>query len=205
MRESIKKMAKITILNDDAVNHRLTADMIVTDPPFEMSGKQINDIISQYNSNHLLLICSLRQLIEFAQATDYKMGFDFVLDFVAPKQSKSQQQPNYIHAHAVYFYKSKSVFNRRHGERSDVFTKGYCPTIIKASRERNNEHGMAKNVTAIKDMLSFFDIESVIDMFCGSGTTGLACLELDIDCTLIEKDPEHFSKMKQTFEFLGVI
>ena len=71
MRESIKKMAKITILNDDAVNHRLTADMIVTDPPFEMSGKQINDIISQYNSNHLLLICSLRQLIEFAQATSH--------------------------------------------------------------------------------------------------------------------------------------
>lgn len=53
--------------------------------------------------------------------------------------------------------------------------------------------------------MPFFDIESVIDMFCGSGTTGLACLELDIDCTLIEKDPEHFSKMKQTFEFLGVI
>lgn len=198
-------MAKITILNDDAVNHRLTADMIVTDPPFEMGGKQINDIISQYQASHLLLICSLRQLIQFAQVTDYKMGFDFVLDLVAPKQSKSQRQPNYIHAHAVYFNKGKSAFHRQHGERSDVFTKGYCPTIIRANRERNSEHGMAKNETAIKDMLSFFEVESVIDMFAGSGTTGLACLELDLDCTLIEKDTEHFNQMKQTFEFIGAI
>ena len=133
-------MAKITLINDDANNHSIAADMIVTDPPFEMSGQQLHDIISQYNAPNLLLICSLRQLVEFANLTSYKMGFDFVLDLVAPKQSKSQRQPNYIHAQAVYFYKSKSVFNRKHGERSDVFTKGYCPTIIRASRERNNEH-----------------------------------------------------------------
>ena len=198
-------MAKITLINDDASNHSLTADMIVTDPPFEMTGQQLHDIISQYNAPNLLLICSLRQLVEFANLTSYKMGFDFVLDLVAPKQSKSQRQPNYIHAHAVYFYKSKSVFNRKHGERSDVFTKGYCPTIIRASRERNSEHGMAKNETAIRDMLSFFEVTSVVDMFAGSGTVGLACLELDIDCTLIEKDAQHFKQMKQTFEFLGAI
>ena len=198
-------MAKITLINDDASNHSLTADMIVTDPPFELSGQQIHEIISKYNAPNLLLICSLRQLIEFASLTDYKLGFDFVLDLVAPKQSKSQRQPNYIHAHAVYFYKSKSTFNRQHGERSDTFTKGYYPTIIRANRERNGEHGMAKNEQAIQDMLSFFEINSVIDMFAGSGTTGLACYELDLDCTLIEKDIEHFEQMQQTFKFLGAV
>lgn len=196
-------MAKITLINDDASNYSIKADMIVTDPPFELSGQQIHEIISKYNAPNLLLICSLRQLIEFASLTDYKLGFDFVLDLVAPKQSKSQRQPNYIHAHAVYFYKSKSTFNRQHGERSDTFTKGYCPTIIRANRERNGEHGMAKNEQAIQDMLSFFEINSVIDMFAGSGTTGLACYELDLDCTLIEKDIEHFEQMQQTFKFLG--
>ena len=64
---------------------------------------------------------------------------------------------------------------------------------------------MAKNETAIRDMLSFFEVTSVVDMFAGSGTVGLACLELDIDCTLIEKDAQHFKQMKQTFEFLGAI
>ena len=198
-------MAKITLINDDANNHSIKADMIVTDPPFELSGQQIHEIISKYNAPNLLLICSLRQLIEFASLTDYKLGFDFVLDLVTPKQSKSQRQPNYIHAHAVYFYKSKSVFNRKHGERSDVFTKGYCPTIIRANRERNGEHGMAKNEQAIQDMLSFFEVTSVVDMFAGSGTTGLACYELGLDCTLIEKDVEYFEQMQQTFKFLGAI
>ena len=198
-------MAKITLINDDASNYSIKADMIVTDPPFELSGQQIHEIISKYNAPNLLLICSLRQLIEFASLTDYKLGFDFVLDLVTPKQSKSQRQPNYIHAHAVYFYKSKSVFNRKHGERSDVFTKGYCPTIIRANRERNGEHGMAKNEQAIQDMLSFFEVTSVVDMFAGSGTTGLACYELGLDCTLIEKDVEYFEQMQQTFKFLGAI
>ena len=198
-------MAKITLINDDASNYSIKSDMIVTDPPFELSGQQIHEIISKYNAPNLLLICSLRQLIEFASLTDYKLGFDFVLDLVTPKQSKSQRQPNYIHAHAVYFYKSKSVFNRKHGERSDVFTKGYCPTIIRANRERNGEHGMAKNEQAIQDMLSFFEVTSVVDMFAGSGTTGLACYELGLDCTLIEKDVEYFEQMQQTFKFLGAI
>lgn len=198
-------MAKITLINDDASNHAVKADMIVTDPPFELNGLQLNKIIKQYEAPHLLLICSMHQLIEFSKHTDYKMGFDFVLDLVAPKQAKSQKQPNYIHAHAVYFYKKKSAFHRQHGERSDVFTKGYCPTIIRANSERRNQHGQAKNETAIKDMLSFFDVHSVVDMFAGSGTTGLACLDLDLDCTLIEKDRDNFQNMQQTFEFLGVI
>lgn len=205
MRKCFKKMAQIKIIHGNAQDFEIAADMIVTDPPFELNGWQLNEIIKQYEAPHLLLICSMHQLIEFSKHTDYKMGFDFVLDLVAPKQAKSQKQPNYIHAHAVYFYKKKSAFHRQHGERSDVFTKGYCPTIIRANSERRNQHGQAKNETAIKDMLSFFDVHSVVDMFAGSGTTGLACLELGIACTLIEKDETHFKNMRQTFEFLGVI
>lgn len=197
-------MAKITLIHDDAHNHAINADMIVTDPPFEMDGAELHNIISRYNAPHLLLICSMRQLIDFAKSTDYKLGFDFVLDLVAPKQSKSQKQPHYLHAHAVYFYKSKSAFNRQRGTRSDVFKKGYCPTIVRANRERNSEHGHAKNEQAIKDLLSFFEVESVVDMFAGSGTVGLACAELDLDCTLIERDADNFAQIKQTFRFLGL-
>ena len=46
-------------------------------------------------------------------------------------------------------------------------------------------------------------MQTVVDMFAGSGTTGLACLELGIDCILIEKSKEHYENAKQTFEFLG--
>lgn len=196
----------IQLICGDATDYQLKADLIVTDPPFEMCGKQLAGIIGQYHADHLLLICSMRQLLEFSQHTDFKLNFDLVIDLVAPKQSKSLLQPNYIHAHAVYMTRNrvKSRFNRKSGQRSDVFTKGYFPTIIRANRERSDEHGHAKNQQAIQDMLNCFDVESVIDMFAGSGTTGLACLELDIDCILIEKNDARFQDMQQTFEFLGI-
>lgn len=198
-------MPKIKLIHADATAQTIKAEMIVTDPPFDLRGEELYNIIKNYDAEHLLLICSMRQLISFAQVTDFKMGFDFVLDLVAPKQSKSLHQPNYIHAHVVYFYKHKTAFNRKNGERTDVFTKGYCPTIVRASRERNDESGYAKNQQALTDILSFFKIDSVVDMFAGSGTTGLACNELGIQCTLIEKDLQTFEKMRQKFKFLGLV
>ena len=170
-----------------------------------MKGEQLANIISQYQSDHLLMLCSMHQLLDFSKHSDFKLNFDLVIDIVAPKQSKSVHQPFYTHIHAVYMTrnKAKTRFNRKHGERSDVFTEGYFPSIIRANRERSEEHGHAKNQQAIQDVLSFFDVQTVVDMFAGSGTTGLACLELGIDCILIEKSKEHYENAKQTFEFLG--
>lgn len=196
----------ITLINADAATQSVKADMIVTDPPFEMDGKQLADILSNYDADHLLLICSMRQLLDYSKhQTKYKFGFDMVLDIVAPKQSKSLQQPNYTHVNAVYFYRKKSAFNRKRGQRSDVFTAGYFPTIVRAPRERSDNHGHAKNQQAIQDILSCFDVKSVVDPFAGSGTTGLACDELNIDCTLIERDHALCEQIRQTFRFLGVL
>lgn len=200
-------MAQIKIINGDAKDHAIAADLIVTDPPFEMDGKELAAIIEQYDAKHLLLICSMRQLLDFYQHSTFKLNFDLVIDIVAPKQSKSVHQPFYTHVHAVYLTKNraKSLFNRKDGQRSDVFTAGYFPSIVRAPRERSGEHGHAKNQQAMQDILSCFNVSSVIDMFAGSGTTGLACLELDIDCTLIERDKAHFDNMQQTFNFIGAI
>lgn len=196
----------IKLINGDAKDFNIRADLICTDPPFEMGGEELAHIIEQYDSNHLLMLCSMHQLLDFYKYTDFKLNWDGVIDLVAPKQSKSVHQPNYIHANLVYMTRGrvKSLFNRKHGERSDVFTKGYFPSIIRASRERSQEHGHAKNQEAIQNVLSYFDFDSVVDMFAGSGTTGLACDELGINnITLIEKDKTNFDNMAQTFRFLG--
>lgn len=195
----------IKLIHGNASDFNFEADLILTDPPFEMKGEQLANIISQYQSDHLLMLCSMHQLLDFSKHSDFKLNFDLVIDIVAPKQSKSVHQPFYTHIHAVYMTrnKAKTRFNRKHGERSDVFTAGYFPSIIRANRERSEEHGHAKNQQAIQDILSFFDVQTVVDMFAGSCTTGLACLELNLDCILIEKSKEHYENAKQTFEFLG--
>ena len=200
----------ITAINGNAFELKevVNGELIITDPPFEMSGRELAGCFSQFEASHLVLICSMRQAIEFsASQADWHFGFDFVLDLVSPRQSKSQRQPNYIHANGLYFTKgkTKSAFNRKKRNRSDLFVfNGYWPTVIKAPRENVGEHGMAKNQQAWTDILGAFDVSSVIDPFMGLGTTLLSAYELDIEAAGIELDSKNFKTSLAFMKMLGL-
>lgn len=199
-------MAKITLHHDDAQNINITVDLIMTDPPFDMPAAQLSTILDGINSNHLILITTMKQLIDLMKLSTWVLSFDFVLDAVVPKKSMNIHQPNYTHATGIYATRNgaKSLFNRKLKMRSDTFdNKGYWPSIIRAPRERLSEHGMAKNQQAITDVLSAFDVSSVYDPFAGSGTVGFAAYELGIDCTLTERDSAHYAHLTQQFRFLS--
>lgn len=197
-------MAKITINHSDAANIKTKTDIIFTDPPFDMPGKALSEILNNIDCDHLLLITTMKQLVELLAASDWHLAFDFVLDAVTPKKSKSLHQPNYTHATGAYLTKNgaKSIFNRKLRQRSDTFdNNGYWPTIIRAPRERLQEHGMAKNEQAIIDILGSFKASRVYDPFAGSGTTALAAIELDMDCELTEICCENIKQLNKTFSF----
>jgi 16S rRNA G966 N2-methylase RsmD len=199
-------MAKITLLNDDSVNVMVNCDLIMTDPPFDMPAMQLNGILNQANCNHLVLITTMKQLIDLIKISDWQLAFDFVLDAVVLKKSKNLQQPHYTHATGVYLTRNgaKSIFNRKLRQRSDTFdNNGYWPSIIRAPRERLGEHGLAKNQQAIIDLLGSFDVEHVYDPFAGSGTVGWAAFELDVSATLVEKDAAYFRQLKKAFHFVS--
>lgn len=200
-------MAKITLICGDSATLNWEADLMLTDPPFDMPGKRLAEIVARYRVQHLVLITTMRQLLEFMPHTPFELAFDFVIDGVAPKQSKSLQQPNYTHQTGVYLKLPgiKSVFNRKRRQRSDQFSAalGYWPTIIHAPREDMQTHGMAKNLAAITDILGAFSVQSVVDPFAGRGTVGLAAAELGIDCALIERDSEHVEKARKLLNFIG--
>ena len=203
----------IKLNHADANDISTSCDLILTDPPFELSGKELVQVFRKVACSHLVLICSMHQLIEFLSESKYQdnkhwqLAFDFVIDFRAPKKSKNIRQPHYTHATGAYLTRkgSKSRFNRKLRERSDAFdNNGYWSTVIHAPRERAGEHGMAKNQTAITDILgSFDDTKTVYDPFAGSGTTGLAAYELGLDCELTERDADYFELLQKTFRFLS--
>lgn len=195
----------ITVINGNANDYSYSADMIFTDPPFDMSGKELNSIISKYNADHLLLVTIGKQYTEFCKLTDYEFVLDFIFDTVVPSKSKSKHQPHSNHNLIVYMRKKgvKSAFNRMIATRRDVATKGYFPTIFRASKNRMKEYGYAKNLTAITDLLSAFDIKSVIDMFAGTGTVAHACKELGKDCISIEQKRELTDQLYSEMSFLG--
>lgn len=199
-------MAKIRIIEGSALDVQLTADLILTDPPFDMPGTVLAQALDNVQCDHLVLITTLRQLVQLVSCSDWQIGFDFVLDAVIPKKSKSIHQPNYTHSTGVYLTRNgaKSAFNRKRRQRSDTFdNNGYWPTILRAPRERLAEHGMAKNLQAITDILGSFEAKTVVDLFAGSGTTAHAAFELELDSIMVELDPARCAALAAEFRFLG--
>lgn len=196
----------VKINHDDAGNVSTSCDLIFTDPPFEMDGQTLSQALNKIKCDHLVLITTMKQMIELLKCSEWVLNFDFVLDAVIPKKSKSIHQPNYTHATGVYLTRNaaKSLFNRKLRQRSDTFdNNGYWPSIIRAPRERLGSHGMAKNQQAIEDILGSFSARSVYDPFAGSGTTGLACFELGLNCEMTELCDDKFKAIKETFAFLN--
>jgi hypothetical protein len=199
-------MAQTTLIHGDAADHGRACDMIMTDPPYEMSGAELARILRAFDAKHMVLITTMRQLLDFLPRTSWRLAFDFVLDGVMPKKSKSYMQPHYLHQTGVYLTQPgvKSAFDRRRRQRSDVFEGNhYWPTIFRAPRDRAHENGYAKNAEAITDLLGSFDVRNVCDPFAGSGTTGIAAYDLDMPCVMIERDAATFAELKRTCKFMS--
>ncbi len=196
---------RINITHDNAKNITLQCDMIVTDPPFDMTGAEFLECIANIDSEHLLLTTTLRQYTEIASKSDWVLSFDTVLDHAVPKKSMSVHHPNYVHSHCVYLKKpgAKSLFDRKRRARTDTYDgNGYFPTIIKSPRNQLSQFGHAKNVEALINMVGCFNVQSICDPFAGAGTTGFAAFELNIDCDLVELDESRYQQLKQLFSFL---
>lgn len=193
----------IRLIKGDAKENGGKFDMVFTDPPFEMSGKDLKEVLDCYQFEHLLLIASMHQILELARLTDMDFGFDLVVSHVTPKKSRSYSQPNYLHSNIVYFKQKgiKSAFDRRLVERQDHYSDDnnhYYPSIFHAPKN-NMKYKYQKNQAMIDDLIGAFSVDAVCDMFAGSGTTGWACMEHKKDCTLIESNKEAFEIMKKGF------
>lgn|GEM_PF-6476472 len=199
----------IKIINSSAELHSGKFDLMMTDPPFEMCGLKLNDAIKRYEIKHLVLVSSMRQLLTFSKVTEMEFCFDFVLDTVSQERSMSYKSPNYAHNTGTYWKAKgrKSAFNRKLRARQDVFFDNhYWPTLFRAPKGSDmvkREHGYAKNTQAWTDILGSFEVKSVVDIFAGSGVTGLAAAELDLDCTLIEREGEHCKTAYKLLKFVG--
>ncbi|WP_109422799.1 DNA methyltransferase [Aggregatibacter actinomycetemcomitans] len=197
----------IRIYHGDATEIKVpSVDMIFTDPPFEMSGKQLKDILDKFNYQHLLLICSMHQALEFYKITDLDFSFDLVVSHITPKKSKNYSMPNMLHSNILYFKKPgiKSAFDRRRVQRNDVYSDEnnyYFPSIFHAPKTAMT-YKYQKNQNMINDLIGGFDVKSVLDPFSGSGTTAYACSEHGIDAYCIEQDKSAFEIMKNNLRML---
>lgn len=73
------------------------------------------------------------------------------------------------------------------------------PNILKFSRTTNEMHPTQKPVDLFSYLIdkSSEKGDSVLDPFAGSWTTGVACVNMGRECTLIEKEPKYFEVMER--------
>jgi site-specific DNA-methyltransferase (adenine-specific) len=79
---------------------------------------------------------------------------------------------------------------------------GYPKQIIKINKENNTIHPTQKPVALMEYLIKTYtnEGETVLDFTCGSGTTGVACVNLNRNFIGIEKDEKYFNIAKKRIE-----
>lgn len=92
-----------------------------------------------------------------------------------------------------------------YGKRKGAVFNGHCNnTVLRFPCGRNKLHPTQKPLDLIKQLIEFSSNKCglVLDPCMGSGTTGVACKELDRDFIGIELDKEYFDIAKNRIEGL---
>lgn len=127
----------------------------------------------------------------------------------------AKKQPLRNHESILVFYNEQSIYYPQFTEGKPYKTKGNGPTsnygaqvststinegkrypvtIIKFTRDKDKIHPTQKPVALMEYLIKTYTNEgmTVLDNCMGSGTTGVACKNLNRSFIGIEKDPEYF-------------
>jgi site-specific DNA-methyltransferase (adenine-specific) len=182
-------------------------DMILTDPPYGMSFQSnhrkeqyaeitgdssldwLEEFVSQSyrvakdNTAHYIF-CSFHNIDIFKQAFENKFKIKNILVWEKNNTSMGDLKGDFAPKveFILFIHKGRRLIN---GKRD--------PNIFRFSRTGNNLHPTEKPVDMFEYLLSKFSNqeELVLDPFAGSGTTGVACKNLNRNFILIEQDEKH--------------
>ena len=76
--------------------------------------------------------------------------------------------------------------------RSGAIRSGQHGNVLKASRSGNADHPTEKPVSLMESLLGNCEQGMILDPFMGSGTTGVACMNLGRKFIGIEREPKYF-------------
>lgn len=71
--------------------------------------------------------------------------------------------------------------------------EGYPTSVLKFNNDSDKLHQTQKPVRLMRYLIKTYtnEDETILDFCCGSGTTGIACLETNRKCILIEREPAY--------------
>ena len=182
--------------------------------PLEPMWEQLNRIIKP---NGAIVMTAMQPFTSVLVCSNLKM---FKYQWVWQKEAgtgllNAKKQPLRDHEDVCVFYSKQPTYNPQYtegkpyvaqkgGETSNYNPSGsvttvsdgkrYPKTVQKFNRDRNKIHPTQKPVALMEYLIRTYtnEGETVLDFTCGSGTTGVACVNTNRSFVGIELDPDYF-------------
>ena len=190
--------------------------------PFEPMWKELNRIIKD---NGVIILFGTEPFSSHLRLSNIKYyKYDWIWDKVKPGTfASAKHQPLKQHELISVFYKNSSAYNPQMIQRDKpktskqysqslsanctidglkrTYTKLYPKTILKYSNanQKGKVHPTQKPLLLLEYLVKTYtnENETVLDFTMGSGTTELACKNLNRNFIGIEKDDKYFEIAKQ--------
>ena len=154
------------------------ADMVFTDPPFEMSGMGYMPLCLASVTGAVLVMHSdanmMRLAHEYASVFHYCLVHYYSFGFV-----RSNSMPQLAH-HLIGVFGKPSFRSQKDGFK----------TVICEQLERGKLMPYQKRVAIPEQCIAHYSSGAVLDVFGGSGSTLIACEKLDRHCYMMELEPK---------------
>jgi len=169
-------------------------DLVFTDPPFGITKDDWDKVPEKEYFDEMFRI-SKEQLFFGGQFFDLPKKEGWLIWFRKPywlKKQFTQSKKGLNEADLIWI--SKNIKTKVIEYHISGNIEGFRGESLKPNyKKEKNSFTSQKPVRLCKYIIEMYfpEAKTVIDPFAGSGTTGLACKELGINFTLIEKRPEY--------------
>ena len=164
------------------------ADMVFTDPPYDLEDNYSTIIFKNAKANaEIFIMTNERKLAHIIVKYDKYFRRLFAVDFKVARLINSNAPMTQVDFIGHFRKEPPTTFNNL----NDHFTTLIESPKTSKTQEHNFNHKHCKNITLPSEFIKHFsnEKENILDLFGGSGSTMIACEQLNRNCYMIELDP----------------
>lgn len=184
---TVKKSERYNIINADISNVNINDqfDFIITDPPYPKEYIHLYEVLAEKATHWLkpdgllIAMCGQSYLNEIYILLSKHLKYYWTACYLTPGQPTPLRQVN-VNTN----WKPLLIFSRKDGK----YTGKIFGDVCKSEANDKDFHKWGQSVSGMNDIVKKFCIpgQSILDPFCGAGTTGIAAINNDCLFTGIE-------------------
>ena len=166
------------------------ADMVFTDPPYDLEDNYSTIIFKNAKANaEIFIMTNERKLAHIIVKYDKYFRRLFAVDFKVARLINSNAPMTQVDFIGHFRKEPPTTFNNL----NDHFTTLIESQKTSKTQEHNFNHKHCKNITLPSEFIKHFsnEKENILDLFGGSGSTMIACEQLNRNCYMMELDPKY--------------